>query len=716
MGYDYISLNVSSNRDTTIDFFLSPSVLDLEEVIVNGRLAINRRLEMSMVEIPMKQVSSLPALGGETDILKALQLMPGIKSGNEAGSGIFVRGGGSDQNLIILDDVPLFYVNHLRDYVSVFNASALQSVQAYKGGFPARFGGRLSSVIDVRMREGDMRKSHGEATLGLVTSKFLYEGPIRKDTSSYLFSIRRFMYDLIMQPLTYALIGEAWVGYTFWDVNGKFNRIINPKNRIYASFYSGEDVLRYKYQNELLNADEEAWNRYRWGNIMGVFRWNHLIGPRMFSNTTVNYSRFRYKTTMGYNEDEDSASTSYTTIFKSSVHEFSMKYDLEYKALPFMNFRSGFKQAYNYFIPESEKIQLTGEEESYNLQDLTMFESSYYIENEMKGGNIIGINAGLRVGNYFADDTSFFTIQPRLLCNLLVSTNMSIKFSYSRMNQNIHQLAYSGMGLSSDLWLPITKKLKPEKSDQYVFGITRNIGKKGIELSLEAYYKSMNNLIDYKEGYNTIRGSNNWQDHIETGGHGRSYGIEFLLQKISGRSTGWISYTLSRTTRQFENINEGKEYPFTYDRTHDVSVVYNFKINEHFDFSASWVFATGNAITLPVAYYYGIDENYNYHWWDDNPGDPDAFTYDTYIEIYEGKNSFRMRSYHKMDLAISWQRTKKKSERKWSLNIYNAYNRKNPFYYYVRDINMNTGLEPEWAIYQKSYFMIMPSVSWTIKF
>jgi hypothetical protein len=505
-------------------------------------------------------------------------------------------------------------------------------------------------------------------------------------------------------------------GLYILDINGKFNRIINSRNRIFASFYSGEDILRLKYQSELFFTDEKAWSRYRWGNIIGVFRWNHIIGPRIFSNTTVNYSRFRYKTISGYADNSDSTSASYSSLFKSSLHEYSVKYDLEYKALSSLNLRAGLKQSYNYFIPESEEIHLTTQEESHNLQDLTMLESSFYLEAESYLGRYIGINAGLRSGNFFTDDTSFFSLQPRILLNLPFNSSMSIKLSYSRMVQNVHLLAYSGMGLSSDLWLPITRKLVPENSDQYVIGFVENFSEKGFELSIEAYYKDMYNLIDYKEGYNTIRGSNDWQDHIETGGHGRSYGIEFLLQKISGRSTGWISYTLSRTTRQFENINEGKEYPFTYDRTHDVSIVYNFKINEHFDFSASWVFATGNAITFPVAYYKAIDEADSYNSNEDESGIPGNFEFDTYIEIYKGKNGFRMRNYHKLDLALNWKRVKKKSERTWSFYIYNAYNRRNPFYYYVDDKNQNTDLDPEWAVYQRSFFMIMPSVSWTIKF
>jgi hypothetical protein len=716
VGFSPSSFTIKPDHNLKIDFALNTRNI-LDEVIVSAEKSnsYEKRKEMSIVSVPVAKVTVMPSLGGESDLLKSLQLMPGVQSGNEATSGLYVRGGSPDQNLMVIDDVPIYYVNHLGGFVSTFNSDAINSMKLVKGGFPAHYGSRLSSVLDVRMKEGNMKEFHGNGMIGMIASKIMIEGPIKKDTTSYMLSVRRFMYDLISRPLSAAFSADGVSeGYNFYDLNAKINHIISPKDRLYLSFYSGGDKIltRQRIQKDVNKTTLE------WGNILGSIRWNHLYSDRLFSNLTLYSTRYRlsndFSSTLTQNNVKEKTSANYW----SGIIDLSAKADFDYFVNQNYRVKFGGTSIFHHFNPNTTTYQSVENsavvDTSYGSKKQKGFENAVYIENEISIGSSFFTNIGFRVTNYQTPNRNYISYEPRFLSTFMIGENTLLKASYSSMNQYIHLLTGSGPNMQNDIWVPVTDVIAPSLSKQYAIGLEKTFRNGEYEVSLEGYHKTMNNLITYKDGIAVLSSTSDWQTQVETNGKGKSYGLEFLLQKTTGSATGWIAYTYSKTTRQFDNKNNGKPFPFKYDRTHDISIVYLQKIKSNIQFSATWVYGTGNPYTLAAGKYLmttGPDDDLN-----------QTSAYYKYGQVYNDLNSYRMRAYHKLDVGINFNKIVKRGERTWSINIYNLYNRQNPYYYFLDTTyqfdqkGMVIPGSGKTVLKQQSYFPIIPSFSYSLKF
>lgn len=705
IGYKTYVTNSSTLKNSVLNIQLKPGI-NLQEVSVSGTTPIEKRSEISTLQLSMKEVCRLPSLGGESDLIKALQLLPGISQGSEGSSGMYVRGGSPDQNLILLDDVPMYYVNHLGGFVSTFNPDAINSAKVIKGGFPARFGSRLSSVLDIRMKNGDMTKHKGNATIGLVSSKFMVEGPIKKDTASYLISARRMMYDLLTRPLTPLLFNNVSMGYNFYDINVKLNYKPSYKDRLFLSFYSGDDrsVVTYKDNDN----DIDTANKLRWGNTLGAIRWNHIYSPKIFSNITASYTQYRNTTKQDY-EGTDYESN---YEFLSKVSDLSLKADFEIYAKSFYTLRAGSSVIYHAYQPtqiqNAQNIDGIATDSTLINYFEEALETNLYIENELNLFSKLKANIGLRYTSYIVSEQGYHSFEPRLALNYSFIPGHSIKLGYAQMQQNIHLLTNNGIGMSSDYWLPATKKLTPELSWQYSIGWAHTTQNNGFEMSLESYYKKMNNLISFKDGISNFSGTQNWQEQIESNGNGTSKGIECFIKKNKGYFTGWVGYTLSKTTRQFDNQNDGKTYSFKYDRLHDISIVLQHQLTPKIDLFASWVYHTGNAITLSTEHYRVPHETMDYT--NDN-------TSYVEIDIYKDRNSSRMKAYHKLDVGINFVKEKKNGFRTWNISVYNLYNKQNAYYYFwSNEISEDYETNKKKKLYQMTMFPFIPSASYSFTF
>lgn len=686
---------------------------NLETVVVTGEKKEQESSEMSTINLSMSKVKSLPVLLGEQDIIKTAQLLPGIQSGSEGSSGIYVRGGGPDQNLILLDGVPIYNANHLFGFFSVFNADAINQVKLVKGGFPAEYGGRISSVIDIRMNEGDMKKIHGEGSVGIISSKLMLNGPIIKDRTSFMISARRTYIDILAKPfITLANKQNGGdnlsLGYFFYDVNAKINHKINTKNRIYLSLYGGDDkfYLREKYSfstNGSPDNIDESNAGMKWGNRIMALRWNHQFGSKLFMNATVNYSQYKFNTGFGfksyYEGNEDNPNENFSFDYLSGINDWGGNLNFYYYLNPKHNIQFGVGETYHTFKPGVNQLQISeggaAIDTSFGSQRTYAHEFFGYIQDDIKVTKRLTANIGLHFANFYVRQELYNVLQPRASSNFMLDEKSSIKLSYARTAQFLHLLSNTSIGLPTDLWVPVTDKIKPQYGNQVAIGHTRQLPK-GFRIGTEGYYKLMENMIEYKDGASFFGSNQDWENLVEIG-DGYSYGVEVLFEKRTGKTTGWIGYTLSWTNRQFDNINDGKEFPYRYDRRHDISVVVTHKFNDKIDVGLVWVYGTGNAVTLGLQKYNSIP-NTNYG------------TYE--IEHIESRNGYRVPSYHRLDLGVNIHKPKKWGEATWSFSFYNAYNRQNPFYI---DYGYIQGKNEE-VLKQISLFPIIPSVSYSFKF
>lgn len=682
-------------------------VIQLKEVLVEAEKG-NRNIESSqigVVQIPVQTIKQLPVFFSETDIMKTIQLLPGVQSGGEGTSGLYVRGGGPDQNLILLDGVPVYNCDHLFGFFSVFNADAINTITLIKGGFPARYGGRLSSVLDIRMKEGNLNEYHANFSIGLIASKFMIEGPIKKKKSSFLVSARRTYIDILAQPIILSFRDDGTAGYYFYDFNTKVNYIFSDTNRLYLSLYLGKDKAYSQYKEKYTSGNitykEIQKAGLGWGNIIAALRWNHLFSSNLFSNTTVTFSRYRFsvgfseKQFQNNNKEEESSFT-----YFSGIHDFSFKVDLDYRPNTNHSILFGFADTYHTFSPGINVFKYSGISEkdtSFGNENIYANELISFIEDDIQLSPLFKTNIGFYQSLFFVRNTLYFSIQPRMSIRYMFHEKWSIKLAYSQMSQNIHLLTNSGFGLPTDLWLPVTDKIKPQKSQQIASElITTKL--KGYETSVECYYKTMSNLIEYKEGASFFSESTSWEEKV-TSGKGWAYGIEFFIRKNKGKTTGWIGYTLSWSWRQFTDLNFGRKFPYRYDRRHDVSFVLTHKFTERFDVGLVWVYGTGNAISLPIEKYPFADILFsNYH-------------SENAIYYYEARNQFRMPAYHRLDLSLNFHKQLKKAKRTWSIGVYNVYNRKNPFF-----IDFSTDNVGNLRLTQISLFPIIPSFSYNLTF
>lgn len=686
-------------------------IRDLDEVVVNA----NRAVESSgsgTIELQLDKVDKLPIILGEKDIMRVIQLLPGVKSGGEASSGIYVRGGSPDQNLILLDGVPIYNVSHLFGFFSTFNSDAISNVTMIKGGFPARYGGRASSVLDMRMKEGNMKHYNVEGSIGIIASRLLIEGPIKKDKTSFSISGRRTYIDALIKPfLKAANQGEA--GYFFHDFNAKIQHKINDKHHLYLSGYFGLDKIYVKgkestnYDADGASYRHQMKSSLKWGNSIGSVRWNYRMRPKLFLNTTATFSKYHFGVGM---EDETNITKAngskdlekYAFGYNSGILDWGIKSDFTFVPNPNHNIKFGVSETYHTFTPGITFLTAeNGTEKVSNAQgSRTQYshEADIYVEDDFKVTTRLKVNYGLHQSIFVTNKKSYFVPQPRLSANYMLNEISSIKIGVSRMAQFLHLLSNTGIGLPTDLWVPATNQTKPVIANQFSVSYYRELPK-DFMFSIEAYYKKMNNLIQYKEGVSFVGGSEDWQQKV-TVGQGWAYGAEFFVEKKKGKFTGWIGYTLSWSERQFDELNFGKKFYHRYDRRHDLSVVVTYDINEKWDVGAVFVYGTGNAMTLGTQVY-SVAPNQAF---------AQAF-YQPTLTNFEQMNDYRMPAYHRLDLGVNRKKIKRYGNSILSFSVYNVYNRRNPFM-----ITRETNDQGKPALIQTSLFPIIPSISWKFQF
>lgn len=705
IGYGKKEISFNLNKDIRTDINLTPGV-QLKEVTVNAQenKKVSDEVRMSVISIPVQQIKDIPALLGEKDVLKVIQLMPGVQKGSEGSSGLYVRGGGPDQNLIILDDATVYNAYHLFGFFSLFNGDALKSVELVKGGFPSRYGGRLSSVLDMQMKEGSMEKIKGEVGIGILSSRLLLEGPIIKNKVSFLISARRTYADALVYPF---LPKNQKAGYYFYDFNAKLNWVVNEKNRVFLSGYFGKDKF---YFNSTEGLSKTSGNM-QWGNGTGTARWNHIYNGKLFSNTSFVFSNYQLQ--LGVRDQYD---TSFFDLkFNSGIRDLTLKHDFDFFPNNFHHIKFGGQITGHKFTPSATVVKANQLSAESKVQNIYSTESGVYLEDDWKLTSLIRINYGIRASMYNVKKTTFVFPEPRISARVLINENSSIKMSYAMMNQFIHLLSSTGVSLPTDLWVPATNGLKPMQSQQIAMGFAKDI-KEDFTIELEGYYKSMKRVSFYKEGASFLLADNpsgaqeiSWEKNI-TQGKGWSYGGEILFKKNKGKWTGWFGYTLSWIYVQFDSINFGKKFHPRYDRRHDISFVNIYKLNEKITFSLTWVYGTGNAITLPLGSYNAAPHN---------PAIQDGFNENKFFGLnsnfrndYGEKNSFRMAPYHRMDIGVQFHKKRKLFTRTFEISVYNLYSRMNPFFYYIEQSN-DPGKQ---KLKQISLFPIIPSVSWSFKF
>lgn len=702
LGFSAIDSVITFNQNLRVDFNVGQGIA-LKEVVINAeaKKRISEESQMSVINIPVQQIKDIPALMGEKDVLKVIQLMPGVQKGSEGSSGIYVRGGGPDQNLIILDDANVYNAYHLFGFFSLFNGDALKSVELVKGGFPASYGGRLSSVINMQMKEGNQEEFHGEAGIGLISSRLVLEGPLKKKKSSFLISARRTYIDALIYPF---LPPEQKGGYFFYDLNAKLNYTLTDKDRLYLSGYFGKDKFYFNSNNDGFKLK----GNLNWGNATGTLRWNHIYSGKLFSNTSAIFTNYQ----LGIGSREEFDSSYFDLQFGSAIRDYTIKHDFDFYPNSKHHIRFGGLAIFHRFKPSAVVVKSSDAlSAGISVNSIYTMESGLYVEDDWKISGRLKANIGLRVSHYVANKTSFTNPEPRVSARYSITEKSAVKASYALMNQYLHLLSSTGVSLPTDLWVPATRNLRPMQSQQWALGWAQELPK-GINLTIEGYYKNMRDISFYKEGASFLLIDNpegaqgiNWEKNI-TQGKGWSYGSEFLLQKEKGKWSGWIGYTLSWTYVQFDSINFGKKFFPRYDRRHDISIVNIYKFNDRIKLSCTWVYGTGNAITLPVAQYDAAPHN---------PAQIDNFSQYNFIGFrndYGEKNSFRMAPYHRLDVGIQFTKVKKRYTRTFELSFYNAYNRWNPFFYYIeRGVTATQN-----KLMQVTLFPILPSVSWSWKF
>jgi outer membrane receptor for ferrienterochelin and colicin len=675
VGYATQLLPVTLDKDTKLNVEMGPSsVLSKEVVVTAERKDANvSSTNIGRQEITMENAKAIPALLGEVDILKTLQLLPGVQAAGEGNSGFYVRGGGPDQNLVLLDEATVYNTGHLFGFFSVFNSDAIKSVTIEKGSMPANYGGRISSVVDVKMKEGNMKKWTAEGGIGIIASRLTIQGPLKKDKCSIMLSGRRTYIDLFTKEILKKVQDGKFAGnsYYFYDINAKINYRFSDKDRVYISGYFGRDVFKFKDPDGQFSLD------FPWGNSTVTGRWNHVFDEKLFMNTSLIYNDYRFAANIKFLDVKFDV--------KSSIQQITAKIDYDYSPIIGHLMKFGIHYNHHIFTPYTATgSDGTNSFKNSNANKKYAHETAIYFLDEFDVTKWFRLNIGIRgsmfnlVGPYkkiefnengsvkdtiqFALDQvvkTYFGIEPRIGMRFQVAKATSIKAGFHMTKQYVHLVPVSNSTLPTDLWVPSSPNVKPQTGLQYSLGVFQNFKDNMIETSVELYYKDLFNLIE--NGQSAVGNINYDVEDLYTYGRGRAYGSEFFVKKAKGRWTGWIGYTLAWSTRKFPGIDNGKTFPSKYDRRHDLNVVLMWDISKHWRVSSTFVYASGNTTTLPVAIYY-VGGNIHYEWGD--------------------RNSWRLPAYHRLDLGVSYMVQKKKWSYDINFSIYNVYNRQNPYFVY----------------------------------
>ncbi len=726
IGYRDLERTIHLTADQKLNLDLVTTVVEIKQVEVTGEKhrSNTEGTDMGRIDVDVQKLSVLPAFMGEVDILKTIQYLPGVKSNGEGNSGFYVRGGGPDQNLILLDEATVYNASHLFGFFSVFNADAVKNLELIKGGMPANYGGRTSSVLDITMKEGNDRTFHGQGGIGLISSRLTLEGPIVKDKSSFIVSGRRTYIDILTKPFLKDNPNFSGTGYYFYDLNAKANYRLSDKDRFYLSGYFGRDVFDFGGSNP---GDPSF--RIPWGNATVAGRWNHVFGPQLFMNTTATFSDYKFE----FNGAQEQFSFS---LF-SGIKDYGLKVDLSQYPNVRNSLKYGGQYIFHTYTPSTVVIQ--SGETNFNIDEpskLKAHEGAVYILDEFDITDQWRVNAGLRLTSftqvgtyreylydaqgkqtgtqeYAANETikSYAGLEPRLSMRYRLNDRSSIKASVNRNLQYVHLASFSSIALPTDVWVPSGKNVKPQEGIQYAAGYFHDIKDHTYETSVEVYYKDMRNLIEYREGVQPQDNGNTNYDRNLVFGNGYSYGAEFFVKKRTGKLQGWIGYTWSKTMRTFPDINNAVEFPSRWDRRNDMSIVASYDLNKRWTFGGTFVYSTGQAVTLPVNRYY-IEGRV--------------------VSQYTERNGYRMAPYHRLDVAATLKNrdTKKKKDpntgvvtevqRKyrssWTFSVYNVYNRANPYFIYFDTAGTLTNGDLRVTAKQVSLFSILPSITWNFQF
>ncbi len=723
-GLATISKSINLQENKIINIEMGAEVQQIDEVKVSAKKSENvNSAQTGQMDLTIGEIKKLPAFMGEVDLVKIIQLLPGVSSASEGGQGFYVRGGGPDQNLVLLDEATVYNASHLFGFFSVFNADAVKNVNLIKGGMPANFGGRMSSVLEVNMKEGNNKRFGISGGLGVISSRVTIEGPIVKNKGSYIISARRTYIDALMKAFIKKSSPFAGSSYYFYDLNFKANYKLGPKDHIYLSGYYGKDEFSYG------NKKDDFTVKMPWGNGVGSLRWNHLFNSKLFLNVSATFSDYQFS--FGSEQDE--------FIFKlsSGIRDYGGKFDFSYYPSGRHKVKFGAQYTYHTFTPTSVSAkQDTITFDTGMGQKLYGHETGVYILDEFDLTENIRINGGLRYSTYThvgpftrflkgdistpdssvsygkGDIIKFYQgLEPRISARFSLRNRNSIKVGYSYNYQYVHLASLSAVSLPTDIWYPTTDVAKPQVGWQASLGYFQNFKEDLYETSVEVYYKGMKNLIEFKEGSLPTDNINDNTDNLLTFGRGWSYGIEFFFKKTKGKFTGWIGYTWAKTLRQFEDLNEGDEFPAKYDRRHDLSAVGAYDLNKRWSFGAAFIYATGNTLTLPTSWYLsGQDLLFN----------------------YGARNSTRMPDYHRLDISVTLHdkefkekldpatgemvQQKKRFRSNWVLSVYNVYNRANPYFLYVDSDGDFFKGDFEIKVKQVTLFPIIPSITWNFSF
>lgn len=710
VGYDDHVQKISATEDQRINIQLKPTAIEMQGVTVTGERSTNTEsTEMGRATIDMETVKSLPAFMGEADPMKTIQLLPGVLAAGEGNSGFYVRGGGPDQNLILLDEAVVYNASHLFGFFSVFNADAVKNIELYKGTMPSNYGGRLASVVEVTMKDGNNQEFEVDGGIGLIASRLTVQGPIKKNVSSFIVSGRRTYIDILMKPFIKGESPFKGSGYYFYDLNAKVNYRFSDKDRLYLSGYFGKDKFYFR------DADAGFESSIPWGNATATVRWNHLYNDKLFSNLSVIYSEYDFS--FGATQDQ------FEFKLFSGIRDYNAKLDYSWFPANRHKVKFGANYVFHTFIPSNATAR-SGEVE-FNLGEIVKLyghEGAIYISDDFDVTEKFRINIGTRYSGfahmgpftrYIKDPTTgdnsdtivygkgdlvkfYHGIEPRASMRYTLNKTSSLKAAYTHNLQYIHLASLSTVSLPTDVWVPVTDRTKPQIGDQFSVGYFKNFKEDMYEASVEVYYKTMKNQVEYREG---AQPDDDVLDNIDNNfvfGKGWSYGAEFFLKKRHGKFNGWIGYTLAWTKRQFDEINFGEVFYAKFDRRHDLSVALTYDLSEKWTFGLVFIYASGNAITLPNSWYL-IDNHITYE--------------------FAPRNSIRMIPYHRLDLSATYRFKKKKNySSDLNISVYNAYSRLNPYFLYITTsgdpYNGNLTINAK----QVSLFPILPSVTYNFRF
>ena len=726
LGYKEQSRTIKLDQDYRINTELEDAAYTTKEIVITGEREDQnvQSTQMGKMELDVEKIKTLPAFMGEVDILKSIQLLPGVQSAGEGNAGYYVRGGGPDQNLILLDEGVVYNASHLFGFFSVFNADAVKNVTLIKGGMPAQYGGRLASVLDISMKEGNSKEYHVQGGLGFIASRFTIEGPIKKDTASFIISGRRTFIDLFLrEPFVKEGSNAEGNSYFFYDLNTKINYRLSDKDRLFISGYFGRDVFAFK------SSESDFRVRVPWGNATASARWNHLFNDKLFLNTTLVFT--------DYNFSFEAEQQQFEFKLFSGIRDWNGKVDFNYYPSILHNLKFGVNYTHHTFTPSN--VSARSGETQFDLGEIVKLyshEGAAYVNDDWDVTENFSISAGLRY-TYFNQvgpfdryvqnedleiiDTIHYdagesvqlynNIEPRFSTRLNLSKTSSIKGSVTQNYQYIHLASLSSASLPTDVWVPSSTKVKPQIGWQYALGYFKNLKENLWETSVEVYYKTMQNQIEYREGAQPDDDIKNNQDNNFVYGKGWSYGAEFFVKKTKGRWNGWVGYTISWTYRKFPDLNENKTFPAKYDRRHDVSVVLTYEINKKWSIGATWIYATGNSLNLPQSRMF-LNGPIDLAQLVSNPTVPGQIYYE-----YGDRNSYRQDPYHRLDISATLQGKKhKRWEGSWNFSIFNVYNRYNPYFIYFDDsVDENTG-QYQLQAKQVSLFPIIPSVTYNFKY